>query len=93
MSNIAKIYNVSGACIEDINKGRRRTKDTLDYPLRKNTRSISHRGERQNTAILTESDVIVIRFRYVSESLSEIFEDYKHKISFSGFKKIVYGAT
>lgn len=93
MSEIAIIYGVSGSCIEDINKGRRRTKDTLNYPLRKNTRSIAHRGEHQNTAALTESDVITIRLRYVNESLPEIFEDYKHQISFSGFKKMIYGAT
>lgn len=93
MSQIGEMYGVSGSCIEDINKGRRRTKDNLIYPLRDNARSVAHRGERQNTAVLKESDVIVIRQRYVTESLEEIFEDYKHIISFSGFKKMIYGAT
>ena len=93
MSQIAKMYQVSGSCIEDINKGRRRTKDNLQYPLRKDTRSIAHRGERQNTAILSENDVIEIRNRYVNEELLTIYEDYKNKISFSGFKKLVYGGT
>ena len=93
MSQIGKMYQVSGSCIEDINKGRRRTKDNLQYPLRKNTRSIGHRGERQNTAILSESDVIEIRNRYVNEELLTIYEDYKDRISLSGFKNVVYGAT
>ena len=93
MSQIAEMYQVSGSCVEDINKGCRRTKDNLQYPLRTNTRSISHRGELQNTAILSENEVIEIRNRYVNEDLQNIYEDYKNKISFSGFKKIVYGAT
>ena len=93
MSQIAEMYQVSGSCIEDINKGRRRTKDNLQYPLRINTRSISHRGELQNTAVLSEDDVIEVRNRYVNEELQNIYEDYKNRISFSGFKKMIYGAT
>ena len=93
MSQIAEMYQVSGSCVEDINKGRRRTKDNLQYPLRIDTRSISHRGELQNTAVLSENEVIEIRNRYVNEELQNIYEDYKNRISFSGFKKIIYGAT
>ena len=93
MSQIAIMYQVSASCIEDINKGRRRTKDDLHYPLRENTRSIAHRGENQNTAVLSESEVIEIRNRYVNEEISSIYEDYKNRISFSGFKKVIYGAT
>lgn len=93
MTQIAKMYQVSSSCIEDINKGRSRTKDNLQYPLRTNTRSIGHRGELQNTAILSENEVIEIRNRYVNEELQNIYEDYKNRISFAGFKKIVYGAT
>lgn len=93
MSEIANIYNVSGSAIEDINKGRRRILDNIDYPIRKNAKSFSHQGEKQNTSVLTEQDVINIRLRYVNEEIKDIFEDYKNKISFSGFKKVVYGAT
>jgi group I intron endonuclease len=92
MSYIAEEFGVSGSAIEDINKGRRWTQD-LDYPIRKSAKSIAHQGEYQNTAILTSEDVLSIRRRYEYESLPEIFEDYKNKISFSGFKKVCYGVT
>lgn len=93
MTEIAKMYQVSSSCIEDINKGRRRVQDNLTYPLRDNTRSLAHRGERTNTAILKETDVIEIRNRYVNETIPEIYEDYKDRITFNGFKNAVYGAT
>lgn len=81
MSAIAEHYEVSGSCIEDINKGRRWTKDNISYPIRKNSKSLAHQGENQNTAVLTEEDVFNIRRRYVHEEINSIFEDYKHKIS------------
>ena len=93
MQDIAAIFNVSGSCIEDINKGKRRKQEGIDYPIRKNSKSFAHRGENQNTAVLTSIQVLEIRNRYVNESLPEIYEDYKHLISFSGFKKICYGVT
>lgn len=93
MSYIGEVYSISGSAIEDINKGRRRVQDNIDYPIRKNAKSIAHQGEYQNTAILKTEDVYEIRRRYVNEELKEIFEDYKHIISFSGFKKVVYGVT
>ena len=92
MSYIAEEFNMSGTAIEDINKGSTWARD-IDYPIRKNARSMSHQGEYQNTAVLTSEDVLTIRRRYVSETLPEIFEDYKEKISFSGFKKVCYGVT
>lgn len=92
MSYIAEQYGVSGSAIEDINKGRNWARN-IEYPIRQNARSISRRGEYQNTAVLTAEDVYSIRKRYVNETVPEIFEDFKHKISFSGFKKVCYGAT
>ena len=93
MSEIGKMFNVSGSCVEDINKGRRRHSDDYDYPIRKNAKSFAHRGEKQNLAKVTEQDVLTIRNRYVNETLPEIFEDYKDKIGFAGFKNICYGVT
>lgn len=87
------MFNVSGSCIEDINKGRRRRQEGLIYPLRSNARSIAHRGEKQNTAALTEKEVLEIRNRYVNETIKEIYKDFSDKISFTGFKKIIYGTT
>jgi hypothetical protein len=93
MSYIAEDFGVSGSAIEEINKGRSWVKDGIDYPIRKNAKSFSHQGEYQNTAVLTSEEVWSIRNRYVTESLPEIFEDYKEKISSSGFKKVCYGVT
>lgn len=90
---IGEMYGVSGSCIEDINKGRRWADDDISYPIRKNTRSLGHRGERQNTAILKEIEVLEIRKRYVNETIPEIYEDYKNRISYTGFKNAVYGQT
>lgn len=90
---IGNMFNVTGSCIEDINKGRRRRNEKYTYPLRENNKSIAHRGERQNTAKLTEEEVIIIRNRYVNEEIKEIYEDYKDKITFNGFKNVVFGAT
>lgn len=90
---IGSMFNVSGSCIEDINKGRRRRQEGLIYPLRSNARSIAHRGEKQNTAALTEKEVLEIRNRYVNETIKEIYKDFSDKISFTGFKKIIYGTT
>ena len=87
------MFHVSGSCIEDINKGRRRRKPDKDYPIRKAAKSVSHRGEKQNGAILTEKDVMEIRNRYVNETLEEIYEDYKDRMSYSGFKNVCYGVT
>jgi group I intron endonuclease len=93
MSVIAEEFNVSGSCIEDINNGKRRVQDYLKYPIRKNAKSLSHRGELQNTATLTKNDVITIRNRYVAEDMKVIYDDYKKLISWSGFKKLCFGAT
>lgn len=90
---IGNMFNVSGSCIEDINKGRCRRQNDLIYPLRLNSRSFAHKGEKQNTAILSEQEVLVIRNRYVTEDIMSIYKDYKNRISFCGFKKVVYGVT
>lgn len=92
-NEIGELFDVSGSCIEDINKGRRWAQSNLCYPLRTNNKSLAHRGEKQNTAKLSEADVLTIRQRYVNESLPQIYENYKHLIGFSGFKKICYGVT
>lgn len=90
---IGKMFNVSGSCIEDINKGRRRRQENLSYPLRSNTKAMAHRGEKQNTATLTECQVLEIRNRYVNEDVKTIYKDYAHLIGLAGFKKVCYGVT
>ena len=93
MSEIAKIYQVSGSCIEDINKGRRRVQADIEYPIRKNAKSIGHSGAASNNTCLTDEIVMTIRQRYVNETLEDIWKDYKHLVGFSGIKGICYGST
>lgn len=90
---IGAMFHVSSSCIEDINKGRRRHQDNLQYPLRKNAKSLAHRGEKQNTAILTTQDVLICRQRYVNEEIVDIYKDYANKMSFTGFKNMIFGRT
>ena len=93
MSQIGEMFGVSGACIEDINKGRRRVQDNIEYPIRKNAKSFAKSGENHNRTTLTNAIVMEIRQRYVTETLEQIYLDYQDLIGFSGLKKICYGAT
>ena len=93
MSEIAAIYSVSGSCIEDINKGRRRVQQNLSYPIRLDARSIAHRGEQNNFTILNDDLVMEIRTKYVNKAIPELVQEYKHLIGTSGIKKICYGVT
>ena len=61
-----------------------------EYPIRKNT-SINNIGGTNPNAVLTNEDVTTIRERFVEETLPEIYKDYKEKVSFSSFKKAIYG--
>lgn len=90
---IGAMFHVSGSCIEDINKGRRRAQPQYIYPLRLNNKSLAHRGERQNTTVLSEIEVLEIRQRYINEDLETIYQDYQSRISKAGFKKLIYGQT
>lgn len=93
MKQIAEMFNVTGSCVEDINKGRRRVQEGLDYPLRKNARSIGRCGEGSAFSVLTTEAVMDIRQRYVHETIDQIFLDYQHLIGYAGLKKICYGTT
>lgn len=54
----------------------------------------NHVGENHGKSILTEKDIIDIRIRYKNhESFRDVFNDYKYKISKSGFHKIWNGYT
>lgn len=93
MNKIGQMFNVTGSCIEDINKGRRRVQEGLDYPLRKNAKSVGHYGEGSAFSVLTTEAVMDIRQRYVNETIDQIYLDYQHLIGYSGLKKICYGET
>lgn len=89
MKEIAEQYHVSGSCIEDINKGKNRFNPSLSYPIRKNAASIGH---AMTTSQFTADEIMLMRQRYVTESLKDILKDYP-QLTESGLKKILYGTT
>lgn len=65
-------------------------KNNYVYPIRINT-AINNVGGTNPNAKLSDEEVLELRKRFVNESLSEIYQNYKTKISFSSLKKILYG--
>lgn len=56
---------------------------------------LDNKGEKNPRAKLSEKDVIDIRNRrYINkERIVDIYKDYKEKISYSAFEKVVLGST
>lgn len=90
IGQIATMFNVSSSCIEDINKGRRRVQEGIQYPIRVSAKSFGH---MVSAGTLTPSDILTMRQRYVTETAEQIYSDYQHLISFTAFKKALYGET
>lgn len=89
--SIAKEFNVQDSLISQINQGKiwGGIGENI-FPLREDT-FFRNKGESNNNATLTNKEVIEMRQRYVNETLPEIYEDYKDKVSFSTVKKVLYG--
>ena len=49
------------------------------------------KGENHPNALLTDEEVIKIRTRYIEETASKIWEDYKDKYTLGSFKQILTG--
>ena len=49
------------------------------------------KGESHPNALLTDEEVIKIRTRYIEETASKIWEDYKDKYTLGSFKQILTG--
>lgn len=57
-------------------------------------KKLSHSGEANGNAKLTEKDVIAIRQAYSKgQTFSEIYNLYKDKISYSGFQAVWRGKS
>ena len=56
---------------------------------------INNQGDKNPRAKLKTDDVIQIRYRkYINQERTiDIYQDYKNRISFSAFEKIVLGST
>ena len=94
MSEIARCFNLSSPTIVlSINRGQTYAFiGNYTYPIRikEEIRKIAQ-GDNNSRALMTNEEVLSIRKSYVTQSLTEIYEKYKDRISFSGLKKIVYG--
>lgn len=55
----------------------------------------NNHGSKNPRAKLNEEDVVDIRRRkyILNESISDIYQDYKDRVAFSTFEKVVYGYT
>lgn len=62
-----------------------------NYPIRKQCSELQNKGGKNPNAILSDKEVMIIRNRFVNETLTQIYEDYKNRVSFHELKKIVYG--
>lgn len=58
-----------------------------------NTLAKGHIGQKNSMSKLTNEEVLHIRERYVNETGTQIYEDYKDSYSYSGFEKILLGST
>lgn len=50
-------------------------------------------GENSTTAILSDSEVLELRKRYISESAKDIYESVKDKIKYQTLQQILWGRT
>lgn len=50
-------------------------------------------GEKSTSAVLTDKEVMQCRERYVKETAKEIYEDFKHRITYQTFQQILWGRT
>lgn len=88
---IAQRFFVSNATILSINRGECWQRESIQYPIR-NTNA-AFQGERNGRCKIDNNIVMQIRQRFVTETLPEIYRDYKDILSFSEMKKICYGVT
>lgn len=93
-NELSKKYNISIGMVSDINKGNHwNFVGDFTYPIR-NTSLKQNKGERHPRAHFSDEEVFKIRKEYVTEELDNLYLKYKNKgISYSAFKKIIYGIT
>lgn len=95
LSDIAEKFGLNrhSTMIGLINKGKCWTRiGNYNYPIRKECSKLQNSGGKNPNAILSDKEVIIIRERFVNETLPQIYNDYENIISFNELKKIVYGS-
>lgn len=91
---ISKIMNCSSSLIDNINNGKRYKRDDENYPLSKsNSKKGAKCGSLNHNSIFTDEEVFNLRKRFVDETMSSLYNDYKNKISKKSFERIINGRT
>lgn len=90
---ITKLFpGITSDVISSINTGEKwKSVGDNDYPLRKEI--IKMNGEKHHHSKLSDSEVLLIRVRYVKETLKNIYKDYKDLYTKKGFEKMIQGGT
>lgn len=94
LTDITKKYNISSVgIISSINQGKSYSFiGEYQYPIRSHEEmKKTQQGGNNGRAIFSDKEVLKLRERFQTQTLEEIFKDYKNKISFSALKKIIYG--
>ena len=90
--DIAEKFNCSSSVIDDINNGKRYIIEDEEYPIRK--KKFRARGSNNQSSLISEEEVLLIRQRYINETISQIYEDYKNIYSSQkAFEGMVQGKT
>lgn len=90
---IAKEFGVSQSEISNINDGSKWNEiGDYTYPIRTNTNKVRY-GENNSKSILSDSQVMDIRNRYITESCTSIYKDYKDIICYSSFEAACMGRS
>ena len=92
-SKIGKEFGVSQSEISGINNGTKWSEiGGYKYPIRKDKNDVRC-GENNATSILSDDQVLAIRNRYINESCTNIYKDYKDIISYVSFERACMGRT
>jgi len=89
---LASLYNITQSEISNINTGKKWSNlGDYDYMIRKE--EARNTGSSNPASVFSDEDVVNIRNRYVKESGRKIYEDYKHRCSYTSLERILLGKT
>lgn len=96
LEEITKKYKISStSIISSINSGKSYSfVGEFNYPIRsKEIIKKEYQGENNGRAIFSNDQVIYLREQYQYYILEELYKAYKNDISYSAFRKIIYGTS
>lgn len=90
---IAQEFGISQSEISGINDGSKwKEIGDCQYPIRIDKNNVRH-GENNATSILSDNQVLEIRNRYMNESCTNVYKDYKDILSYVSFERACMGRT